>query len=190
MDEPFTEWPSCRATDAKFDRELVIDAARWFICKWGPVPAWSSSSSKSGVRPPRYPTTGAQGTGLPRLNIWEPEKLHRPLEQRQSQSDRVFSLCRLDQWGYEDLRAAARIADGYKVSTKVSRRWCSGSAVKEQAETEASISFSARLVSNGASQAAPWLAHEPRYSFAGRALRFDSNRTFEGRQGRGDATHL
>jgi 3-isopropylmalate/(R)-2-methylmalate dehydratase large subunit len=92
----------------------------------------------------------------------------------------------------EDLRAAARIASGYKVSTKVSAMVVPGSqAVKAQAEAEGldrifrEAGFDWR--EPGCSMC---LAMNPDILSPGERCASTSNRNFEGRQGRGGRTHL
>jgi 3-isopropylmalate/(R)-2-methylmalate dehydratase large subunit len=55
----------------------------------------------------------------------------------------------------EDLRAAAKIAAGHKVSTHVSAMVVPGSQPSRQAEKKASTASSSRPASTGASPAAP-----------------------------------
>jgi len=92
----------------------------------------------------------------------------------------------------EDLRAAARIARGYKVSTKVSAMVVPGSqAVKAQAEKEGldqifrDAGFEWR--EPGCSMC---LGMNPDILAPGERCASTSNRNFEGRQGRGGRTHL
>jgi 3-isopropylmalate/(R)-2-methylmalate dehydratase large subunit len=92
----------------------------------------------------------------------------------------------------EDLRAAARIAKGYKVSTKVSAMVVPGSqAVKAQAEKEGldrifrDAGFEWR--EPGCSMC---LGMNPDIIAPGERCASTSNRNFEGRQGRGGRTHL
>ena len=91
-----------------------------------------------------------------------------------SQIDRVF-IGSCTNGRIEDLRAAARIAAGHKVSTHVSAMVVPGSqAVKAQAEAEG---LDQHLQRGGFRLARAGLldvpGHESRHSFAGRALRFD-----------------
>jgi 3-isopropylmalate/(R)-2-methylmalate dehydratase large subunit len=92
----------------------------------------------------------------------------------------------------EDLRAAARIAAGYKVSTHVSAMVVPGSqAVKAQAEAEGldnifrEAGFEWR--EPGCSMC---LGMNPDILSPGERCASTSNRNFEGRQGRGGRTHL
>ena len=92
----------------------------------------------------------------------------------------------------EDLRAAARIAAGYKVSTHVSAMVVPGSQqVKAQAEAEGldhifnEAGFDWR--EPGCSMC---LGMNPDILSPGERCASTSNRNFEGRQGRGGRTHL
>jgi 3-isopropylmalate/(R)-2-methylmalate dehydratase large subunit len=92
----------------------------------------------------------------------------------------------------EDLRAAAGIAKGHKVSTHVSAMVVPGSmAVKEQAEAEGldhvfkEAGFDWR--EPGCSMC---LGMNPDILSPGERCASTSNRNFEGRQGRGGRTHL
>jgi len=92
----------------------------------------------------------------------------------------------------EDMRAAARIAKGYKVSSKVSAMVVPGSqAVKAQAEKEC---LDRILTEAGFEWREPGcsmcLAMNPDVLQPGERCASTSNRNFEGRQGRGGRTHL
>jgi 3-isopropylmalate/(R)-2-methylmalate dehydratase large subunit len=92
----------------------------------------------------------------------------------------------------EDLRAAARIAAGYKVSTHVSAMVVPGSqAVKAQAEAEG---LDRIFIEAGFDWREPGcsmcLAMNPDILLQGERCASTSNRNFEGRQGRGGRTHL
>ncbi len=75
----------------------------------------------------------------------------------------------------EDLRAAARIAAGHKVSAHVSAMVVPGSqAVKAQAEKEGlDRIFTRGRIRLARARLLHVPGHESRHSFAGRALRFD-----------------
>jgi 3-isopropylmalate/(R)-2-methylmalate dehydratase large subunit len=90
------------------------------------------------------------------------------------------------------MRAAARIAKGYKVSSKVSAMVVPGSqAVKAQAEKEC---LDRILTEAGFEWREPGcsmcLAMNPDVLQPGERCASTSNRNFEGRQGRGGRTHL
>ena len=174
---------------ANFDRELVIDAAALVpYVSWGtspgmvapitavvpdPASAPSEQERKSLERALEYMGLNA-GTPLANVDI-----------------DRVFiGSCTNSR--IEDLRAAARIASGYKVSTHVSAMVVPGSQqVKAQAEAEGldrvfrDAGFDWR--EPGCSMC---LGMNPDILSPGERCASTSNRNFEGRQGRGGRTHL
>ena len=174
---------------ANFDRELVVDAAALVpYVSWGtspgmvapitavvpdPASAPSEQERKSLERALEYMGLNA-GTPLANVDI-----------------DRVFiGSCTNSR--IEDLRAAARIASGYKVSTHVSAMVVPGSQqVKAQAEAEGldrvfrDAGFDWR--EPGCSMC---LGMNPDILSPGERCASTSNRNFEGRQGRGGRTHL
>ncbi len=92
----------------------------------------------------------------------------------------------------EDLRAAARIAAGYKVSSHVGAMVVPGSqAVKAQAEAEG---LDMIFIEAGFDWREPGcsmcLGMNPDILSPGERCASTSNRNFEGRQGRGGRTHL
>jgi len=189
-DEAVAEW-SKLPTDpgAKFDRELVIDAATLV-----PYVSWGTSPGMVAPITSAVPDPAATANELERVN------LQRALEYMDLKAgtqledvliDRVF-IGSCTNGRLEDLRAAARIASGYKVSTKVSAMVVPGSqAVKAQAEAEGldrifrEAGFDWR--EPGCSMC---LAMNPDILSPGERCASTSNRNFEGRQGRGGRTHL
>lgn len=92
----------------------------------------------------------------------------------------------------EDLRAAAQIARGYKVASKVTAIVVPGSGrVKQQAELEGldQIFIAAGFEWRDAG-CSMCLAMNPDVLLPGQRCASTSNRNFEGRQGRGGRTHL
>jgi len=92
----------------------------------------------------------------------------------------------------EDLRAAAKIANGYKVAPHVNAMVVPGSGmVKEQAEKEGLDKI---FIEAGFEWREPGcsmcLAMNPDVLAPGERCASTSNRNFEGRQGRGGRTHL
>ncbi len=172
-DKAVAEW-SKLPTDAgaKFDRELVIDAATLVpYVSWGTSPGMVAPITSS-VPDPATAGSEQERKGLERALEYMGLKAGTPLEN--VEIDRVFiGSCTNSR--IEDLRAAARIASGYKVSTHVSAMVVPGSqAVKAQAEAEGSgqsISRSGIRLARARLLNVP--GHEPRHSFAGRALRFN-----------------
>ena len=189
-DRAVREW-SKLPTDpgAKFDRELVIDAATLV-----PYVSWGTSPGMVAPITASIPDPGAAA------NEQERKSLERALEYMGLKAgtpladisiDRVFiGSCTNSR--IEDLRAAARITAGYKVSTHVSAMVVPGSqAVKAQAEREGldrvfrDAGFDWR--EPGCSMC---LGMNPDILSPGERCASTSNRNFEGRQGRGGRTHL
>ena len=189
-DEAVREW-SKLPTDpgAKFDRELVIDAATLVpYVSWGTSPGMVAPIT-SAVPDPAAAPNEQERKGLERALEYMGLKAGTPLED--VTIDRVFiGSCTNSR--IEDLRAAARIASGYKVSTHVSAMVVPGSqAVKAQAEAEGldrvfrEAGFDWR--EPGCSMC---LGMNPDTLSPGERCASTSNRNFEGRQGRGGRTHL
>jgi 3-isopropylmalate/(R)-2-methylmalate dehydratase large subunit len=174
---------------AKFDRELVIDAAKLVpYVSWGTSPGMVAPITAA-VPDPAAATNEQERKGLERALEYMGLKAGTPL--KDVVVDRVFiGSCTNSR--IEDLRAAARIARGYKVSTKVSAMVVPGSqAVKAQAEKEGldrifrEAGFEWR--EPGCSMC---LGMNPDILEPGERCASTSNRNFEGRQGRGGRTHL
>ena len=184
------EW-SKLATDegAKFDRELVIDATTLVpYVSWGTSPGMVAPITAS-VPDPAAAATEIERKGFERALEYMDLKAGTPLEE--VLIDRVF-IGSCTNGRIEDMRAAARIAAGYKVSTHVSAMVVPGSqAVKAQAEAEGldrifrEAGFDWR--EPGCSMC---LGMNPDILAPGERCASTSNRNFEGRQGRGGRTHL
>ncbi len=189
-DKAVQEW-SQLPTDpgAKFDRELVIDAATLVpYVSWGtspgmvapitavvpnPADAESEADRRSFERALEYMDLKA-GTLLEEIHV-----------------DRVFiGSCTNSR--IEDLRAAAKVASGHKVSTHVSAMVVPGSMqVKEQAEAEGlDLVFKAAGFDWREPGCSMCLGMNPDILSPGERCASTSNRNFEGRQGRGGRTHL
>jgi len=189
-DEAVAEW-SKLPTDvgATFDRELVIDAAKLVpYVSWGTSPGMVAPITA--VVPDPAATANEQDRkGLERALEYMGLKAGTPLEE--VVIDRVFiGSCTNSR--IEDLRAAARIAAGYKVSTHVSAMVVPGSqAVKAQAEAEGLDKI---FIEAGFDWREPGcsmcLGMNPDILSPGERCASTSNRNFEGRQGRGGRTHL
>jgi len=184
------EW-SKLPTDAgaKFDRELVIDAATLVpYVSWGTSPGMVAPIT-SRVPDPAATANEQERKGLERALEYMGLKAGTPLED--VEIDRVFiGSCTNSR--IEDLRAAARIAAGYKVSTHVSAMVVPGSqAVKAQAEKEG---LDRVFLDAGFDWREPGcsmcLGMNPDILSPGERCASTSNRNFEGRQGRGGRTHL
>jgi 3-isopropylmalate/(R)-2-methylmalate dehydratase large subunit len=174
---------------AKFDRELVIDAATLApYVSWGTSPGMVAPIT-SAVPDPADAQTEGERRAFERALEYMDLKAGTLLED--INIDRVFiGSCTNSR--IEDLRAAANIAKGHKVSTHVSAMVVPGSqAVKDQAELEGldqvfrEAGFDWR--EPGCSMC---LGMNPDILSPGERCASTSNRNFEGRQGRGGRTHL
>ncbi len=174
---------------AVFDRELTLDAATLVpYVSWGtspgmvapitdtvpdPLQAADENERKAFTRALEYMDLKA-GTRLEDVSI-----------------DRVF-IGSCTNGRIDDLRAAARIARGRRVSTRVRAMVVPGSqAVKDQAEQEG---LDAIFREAGFDWREPGcsmcLGMNPDILSPGERCASTSNRNFEGRQGRGGRTHL
>jgi len=189
-DEAVREW-SKLPTDpgAKFDRELVIDATTLVpYVSWGTSPGMVAPVTSS------VPDPAAAGNELDRKSFeraleYMALKPGTPLDK--INIDRVF-IGSCTNGRIEDLRAAAKVAAGHKVSTHVHAMVVPGSQqVKAQAEKEGldqifkEAGFDWR--EPGCSMC---LGMNPDILSPGERCASTSNRNFEGRQGRGGRTHL
>ena len=174
---------------AKFDRELIIDAATLApYVSWGTSPGMVAPITSAVPNPADAQTEGERraferaleymdlkaGTLLENINV-----------------DRVFiGSCTNSR--IEDLRAAAHIAKGHHVSTHVSAMVVPGSqAVKDQAEQEGlDLVFKEAGFDWREPGCSMCLGMNPDILSPGERCASTSNRNFEGRQGRGGRTHL
>ena len=189
-EEAVAEWRKLPSDPgAKFDRELVIDAATLApYVSWGTSPGMVAPITSAVPNPADAQTEGERraferaleymdlkaGTLLEEINI-----------------DRVFiGSCTNSR--IEDLRAAASIAKGHHVSTHVSAMVVPGSqAVKDQAEQEGlDVVFKAAGFDWREPGCSMCLGMNPDILSPGERCASTSNRNFEGRQGRGGRTHL
>jgi 3-isopropylmalate/(R)-2-methylmalate dehydratase large subunit len=174
---------------AKFDRELVIDAAKLVpYVSWGTSPGMVAPVTAA-VPDPAAVTNEQERKGLERALEYMDLKAGTPLTA--ININRVFiGSCTNSR--IEDLRAAARIAAGYQVSSTVSAMVVPGSqAVKTQAEKEG---LDRIFLKAGFEWREPGcsmcLGMNPDILSPGERCASTSNRNFEGRQGRGGRTHL
>lgn len=172
---------------AVFDRTVEIDAS-----SLAPFVTWGTSPEMSAMITDRVPDAAPPGRdpnsftkALEYMGL-EPSQ---PIEQ--ITIDRAFiGSCTNSR--IEDLREAARIAKGHKVSGRVSAMVVPGSMhVKEQAEAEglAEIFTEAGFEWRDAGCSMCLAMNEDILS-EGERCASTSNRNFEGRQGRGGRTHL
>jgi len=189
-DKAVEEWSKLPTDpDAKFDRELVIDAATLVpYVSWGTSPGMVAPVTSS------VPDPAAAGNELDRKSFeraleYMALKPGTPLDK--IAVDRVF-IGSCTNGRIEDLRAAAKIAAGHKVSTHVHAMVVPGSQlVKAQAEKEGldqifkEAGFDWR--EPGCSMC---LGMNPDILSPDERCASTSNRNFEGRQGRGGRTHL
>ena len=189
-DQAVAEWSKLPTEEgATFDRELIIDAATLVpYVSWGTSPGMVAPIT--GAVPDPAATANEQDRkGLERALEYMGLKAGTPLDE--VEIDRVFiGSCTNSR--IEDLRAAARIAAGYKVSTHVSAMVVPGSqAVKAQAEAEG---LDKVFIEAGFDWREPGcsmcLGMNPDILSPGERCASTSNRNFEGRQGRGGRTHL
>jgi 3-isopropylmalate/(R)-2-methylmalate dehydratase large subunit len=174
---------------AKFDRELVIDAASLVpYVSWGTSPGMVAPVTAS-VPDPAAASDEQERKSFERALEYMDLKAGTPLQN--VAIDRVF-IGSCTNGRLEDLRAAARIAAGHKVSAHVSAMVVPGSqAVKAAAEKEGldrifrEAGFDWR--EPGCSMC---LGMNPDILSPGERCASTSNRNFEGRQGRGGRTHL
>jgi 3-isopropylmalate/(R)-2-methylmalate dehydratase large subunit len=175
--------------DADFDRIVEIDGAALApFVTWGTSPGMVAKVTDR-VPDPAAARSESEGRAWNRALEYMSLKPGTPLEQ--IELDRVFiGSCTNSR--LEDLRAAARVLRGYKVSPRVRAMVVPGSqSVKRQAEAEGlddvfrNAGFEWREA--GCSMC---LGMNPDILAAGERCASTSNRNFEGRQGPGGRTHL
>jgi 3-isopropylmalate/(R)-2-methylmalate dehydratase large subunit len=189
-DKAVSEWSKLASDEgAKFDRELVMDAATLVpYVSWGTSPGMVAPITAA-VPDPATASSEIERKGFERALEYMNLEAGTPLEE--VVIDRVF-IGSCTNGRLEDLRAAARIAAGYKVSTHVSAMVVPGSqAVKAQAEKEG---LDRIFIEAGFDWREPGcsmcLGMNPDILSPGERCASTSNRNFEGRQGRGGRTHL
>ncbi len=189
-DEAVAAWSKLPSdVGAKFDRELLIDATTLApYVSWGTNPGMVAPITDS-VPDPAKSEDENERKAFTRALEYMDLKAGTRLED--VAVDRVFiGSCTNSR--IEDLRAAARIAAGHKVSTHVRAMVVPGSeAVKAQAEQEG---LDAIFREAGFDWRQPGcsmcLGMNPDILAPGERCASTSNRNFEGRQGRGGRTHL
>jgi 3-isopropylmalate/(R)-2-methylmalate dehydratase large subunit len=189
-DKAVAEWSKLPSDPgAKFDRELVIDAATLVpYVSWGTSPGMVAPVTDT-VPDPAAAETEIERKGFERALEYMGLRAGTPIEK--IAVDRVF-IGSCTNGRIEDLRAAARIARGHKVSAHVSAMVVPGSQqVKAEAEAEG-LDRVFRVAGfewrePGCSMC---LGMNPDILSPGERCASTSNRNFEGRQGRGGRTHL
>jgi 3-isopropylmalate/(R)-2-methylmalate dehydratase large subunit len=174
---------------ATFDRELTIDAT-----KLAPSVTWGTSPGMVTTIDSRVPSLESATNEADRKSFeraFEYMGLEPGTQVEDISVDAVF-LGSCTNGRIEDLRAAAKVVDGYHVATTVRAMVVPGSqAVKRQAEEEGldqvfkTAGFEWR--EPGCSMC---LGMNPDILSPGERCASTSNRNFEGRQGRGGRTHL
>jgi len=184
------QWSSLVSdTGAVFDRELTIDAT-----KLAPSVTWGTSPGMVTTITSTVPTLADARTDADRKSFeraYEYMALKPGTKVEEIAVDAVF-LGSCTNGRIEDLRAAAKIVDGYHVATTVRAMVVPGSQhVKRQAEAEG---LDAVFKSAGFEWREPGcsmcLGMNPDILSPGERCASTSNRNFEGRQGRGGRTHL
>jgi 3-isopropylmalate/(R)-2-methylmalate dehydratase large subunit len=174
---------------AVFDREMTIDAATL-----APSVTWGTSPGMVTTIDATVPTLDqakddADRKGFERAYEYMALKPGMPVDE--IAVDAVF-LGSCTNGRIEDLRAAAKIVDGYQVATTVRAMVVPGSqVVKRQAEAEGlDLVFKTAGFEWREPGCSMCLGMNPDILQPGERCASTSNRNFEGRQGRGGRTHL
>jgi 3-isopropylmalate/(R)-2-methylmalate dehydratase large subunit len=190
LERAIAEWSSLRTDEgASFDKEVAIDASAISPqVTWGTNPGMVRAVTERVPAPEEFDSPADREATERALHYMALEP-GTPIEQ--IAIDRVFiGSCTNSRIG--DLRAAAEVVAGKKVSSSVSAMVVPGSQqVKAQAEAEGldrifrDAGFEWRVA--GCSMC---LGMNPDILEPGERCASTSNRNFEGRQGRGGRTHL
>jgi 3-isopropylmalate/(R)-2-methylmalate dehydratase large subunit len=189
-DEAVSHWKTLASdAGAKYDRELVIDAAELApFVSWGTSPGMVAPVTDA-VPNPADAASDSDRRALERALEYMDLKAGTPIAK--IAVDRVF-VGSCTNGRIEDLRAAAKVVRGYKVAGTVGAMVVPGShRVKEQAEREGLDKI---FIAAGFDWREPGcsmcLGMNPDILQPGERCASTSNRNFEGRQGRGGRTHL
>jgi 3-isopropylmalate/(R)-2-methylmalate dehydratase large subunit len=189
-DKAVAEWSTLPSDPgAKYDRELIIDAATLApYVSWGTSPGMVAPVTAT-VPDPSKVENELDRKSMARALEYMDLKAGTPMSE--VAIDRVF-IGSCTNGRIEDLRAAAKIAAGHKVSSHVNAMVVPGSqVVKAQAEAEG---LDKVFIEAGFDWREPGcsmcLAMNPDILQPGERCASTSNRNFEGRQGRGGRTHL
>ncbi|MCF6093082.1 3-isopropylmalate dehydratase large subunit [Microaerobacter geothermalis] len=189
-DKAVEEWKQLVTDpDATYDHRVELDASTLEPqVTWGTSPGMGANISDAIPYPEKLPTANARKAAEKALEYMG---LTPGTPIKEIKIDRVF-IGSCTNGRIEDLRAAAKVVKGYKVSPHVSAMVVPGSQqVKLQAEKEGldkiflEAGFEWR--ESGCSMC---LAMNPDVLSPGERCASTSNRNFEGRQGRGGRTHL
>jgi 3-isopropylmalate/(R)-2-methylmalate dehydratase large subunit len=190
FDAAVAEWKQLPSDPgARYDRIVEIDASQFApYVTWGTSPGMVVQVTEK-VPDPAFAPSDADRRSAERA--LEYMALHAGQPIAEISVDRVFiGSCTNSR--LEDLRAAARIVKGYKVSPKVNAMVVPGSFhIKEQAEKEGLDKvFTAAGFDWREAGCSMCLGMNPDTLQPGERCASTSNRNFEGRQGRGGRTHL
>jgi 3-isopropylmalate/(R)-2-methylmalate dehydratase large subunit len=189
-DEAVAHWKTLPTDEgATFDRELTIDAT-----KLAPSVTWGTSPGMVTTIDGTVPTLDQAKDDADRKGFeraYEYMGLQPGLQIEAVKIDAVF-LGSCTNGRIEDLRAAAKIVDGYHVATTVRAMVVPGSqVVKKQAEAEGlDLVFKSAGFEWREPGCSMCLGMNPDILSPGERCASTSNRNFEGRQGRGGRTHL
>jgi 3-isopropylmalate/(R)-2-methylmalate dehydratase large subunit len=188
-DKAVEAWKQLRTDDgAKWDKEVTIDATKLTpFVSWGTNPAQVLPINASVPSPSDAPDAQTADTisrALEYMGLTAGTKI------RDIEVDTVFiGSCTNSR--IEDLRAAAAVLKGRKVSVKRTMVVPGSHAVRNQAMAEGLDKI---FIEAGADWREPGcsmcLAMNPDKLAPGERAASTSNRNFEGRQGRGGRTHL
>ncbi len=189
-EQALDRWRALRTDDdAGFDREVEVDVTELEPqVTWGTNPAMVAPVSGIVPDPADYEDADERGA-IERALVYM--GLEPGTALRDVQVDRVF-VGSCTNARIEDLRAAAAVVSGRRVSSRVRAMVVPGSAtVKRQAETEGlDVVFERAGFEWRDAGCSMCLGMNPDVLAAGERCASTSNRNFEGRQGRGGRTHL
>lgn len=174
---------------AEYDRRVVLSAAELEPqVTWGTSPSMGIGINGVVPAPEDFATENERKATQNALSYMGLDA-HTPMTE--IEIDRVF-IGSCTNGRIEDLRAAAKIANGYTVAPHVNAMVVPGSGmVKEQAEKEGLHHiFTAAGFEWREPGCSMCLAMNPDVLSPGERCASTSNRNFEGRQGRGGRTHL
>ncbi|MEI7592310.1 MAG: 3-isopropylmalate dehydratase large subunit [Actinomycetes bacterium] len=189
-EQAVTAWRALATdADATFDKEVVIDASALApFVSWGTNPAQVIEISGLVPDPAAFADPSARESAARALDYMG---LTAGTPMREVPVDTVF-IGSCTNGRIEDLRAAAEVAQGRKVSAGIRAMIVPGSfRVKQQAEAEGLHEiFTAAGFDWREPGCSMCLAMNPDKLQPGERSASTSNRNFEGRQGRGGRTHL